>query len=45
VKEIGLPLVNDYAWEYGCHAIVIDIESSQIWDPAWGELQKSGSGE
>jgi hypothetical protein len=33
-------LADDYAWEYGYHGIAIDIESSQLWDPAWGELMK-----
>lgn len=31
-------LADDYAWEYGYHSIGIDIESSQLWDPSWGEL-------
>ena len=34
--EIGLPLANDYAWEYGYYGIAIDIESSQLWGPKWG---------
>lgn len=40
-----MPLANDYDHEYGYHAIAIDIESSQLWDLAWGDLQKSGGGE
>jgi hypothetical protein len=33
-------LADDYADAYGYHAIAIDIESSQLWDPAWGDLQR-----
>ncbi len=36
--RIAVPLADDYAHEYGYRAIAIDIESSQMWDPAWGEL-------
>lgn len=36
--DIAVPLADDYAHEYGYRGIAIDIESSQIWDPAWGEL-------
>jgi hypothetical protein len=31
-------LADEYAWEYGYHGIAIDIESSQLWDPSWGDL-------
>jgi hypothetical protein len=31
-------LADEYAWHYGYHGIAIDIESSQLWDPKWGEL-------
>ena len=37
---IAVPLAYDYAWEFGYHAIAIDIESSQMWDPAWGLLER-----
>jgi hypothetical protein len=37
---IAIGLANDYAANYGYHSIAIDIESSQLWDPAWGELVK-----
>lgn len=33
-------LADDYAWNYGYHGIAIDIESSQLWQPEWGELVK-----
>lgn len=33
-------LADDYAWNYGYHANAIDIESSQLWNPEWGELDK-----
>lgn len=36
--QVAVPLADDYAHEYGYHGIAIDIESSQLWDPAWGEL-------
>jgi|JI10StandDraft_1071094.scaffolds.fasta_scaffold5992899_1 hypothetical protein len=32
------PVADDYAREYGYYAIAIDIESSQLWDDAWGNL-------
>lgn len=35
-------LADDYAWNYGYHGIAIDIVSSQLWDPAWGELDVGG---
>ena len=38
--HIAVPLANDYAHEYGYHSIAIDIESSQLWDPVWGNLDK-----
>lgn len=37
--DIAIPLVNSYAAEYGYHAIAIDIESSQLWQGEWGDLQ------
>ncbi|HEY8578167.1 MAG TPA: hypothetical protein VIL88_17715 [Devosia sp.] len=37
----ALRLADDYAWHYGYHGIAIDIESSQMWDPAWGQLVTS----
>lgn len=37
----AIRLANDYAANYGDHAIAIDIESSQLWDPAWGTLVTS----
>jgi hypothetical protein len=40
--DIALPLANSYAHDYGYQSIVIDIESSQLWDDAWGRLEKSG---
>ena len=38
VVKDAVRLVDDHAWEYGYHGIAIDIESSQLWDPAWGDL-------
>lgn len=40
--DIAIGLANDYAEAFGYHAIAIDIDSSQLWDPAWGELVKPG---
>lgn len=40
--DVAIGLANDYAHAYGYHAIAIDIESSQLWDPAWGDLTKPG---
>lgn len=37
---IAVPLADDYANEYGYQAIAIDIESSQLWQPEWGTLQR-----
>lgn len=31
-------LAGDYAGAYGYQGVAVDIESSQLWDPAWGEL-------
>ncbi|MET3901421.1 hypothetical protein ABIB57_005392 [Devosia sp. UYZn731] len=39
--SIAIPLADDYADWYGYTAIAIDIESSQLWDPAWGSFQNS----
>ena len=36
--EVALRLADSYAEAYGYYAIAIDIESSQLWDPAWGSL-------
>lgn len=36
--DVAISLADEYAWEYGYHGIAIDIESSQLWDPAWGVL-------
>src|SRR5690606_38585953 len=36
---IAVPLADDYAHEYGCNSIAIDIESSQLWQAEWGTLQ------
>lgn len=33
-------LADDYADTYDYYGIAIDIESSQLWDPAWGTLTK-----
>ena len=38
--HVAIPLADDYAWQYGYRGIAIDIESSQLWDPAWGDLDK-----
>ena len=38
--DVAVPLADSYAHEYGYHGIAIDIESSQLWDPAWGVLDK-----
>ena len=32
--HVAIPLADDYAWQYGYRGIAIDIESSQLWDPA-----------
>lgn len=37
--NVAIPLADEYANEYGYRGIAIDIESSQLWAPAWGELQ------
>jgi len=42
--HVAVPLADDYAHEYGYRGIAVDIESSQLWDPAWGELEKPGEG-
>lgn len=36
----AIRLADDYADAYGYYGIAIDIESSQLWDPVWGELVK-----
>jgi hypothetical protein len=38
--DVALHLADTYAEAYGYYAIAIDIESSQLWDPAWGALNK-----
>jgi hypothetical protein len=38
--DVALPLADSYAEAYGYHAIAIDIESSQLWDEAWGRLER-----
>jgi len=38
--DVALHLADSYAEAYGYYAIAIDIESSQLWDPAWGPLAK-----
>ncbi|WP_092423233.1 hypothetical protein [Devosia crocina] len=40
--DIAVPLVNEYAYVCGYHTIAIDIESSQLWDPARGQLEVRG---
>lgn len=35
---IAISLADSYAEAYGYHAIAVDIESSQLWDEAWGAL-------
>ncbi|MBU1335733.1 MAG: hypothetical protein KJ944_00090 [Alphaproteobacteria bacterium] len=37
--HVAVPLADSYADAYGYHAIAIDIESSQLWDDAWGKLE------
>ena len=32
--HVAVPLADDYAHVYGYRGIAIDIESSQLWDPA-----------
>lgn len=41
--EVAIPLADSYAHEYGYRGIAIDIESSQLWDAAWGELSGGAS--
>jgi hypothetical protein len=41
---VAIGLADGYAHEYGYHGIAIDIESSQLWDPAWGVLTVPGEG-
>jgi hypothetical protein len=36
----AIRLADDYADAYCYYGIAIDIESSQLWDPAWGKLVK-----
>ena len=38
--HVAVPLADSYAHEYGYRAIAIDIESSQLWQPEWGDLQR-----
>lgn len=38
--DVALHLADSYAQAYGYYAIAVDIESSQLWDPAWGKLGK-----
>lgn len=38
--DVAIGLANGYAEAYGYYAIAIDIESSQLWQPEWGELTK-----
>ena len=38
----AIRLADDYAHAYGYYGIAIDIESSQLWDPAWGNLVAPG---
>jgi hypothetical protein len=40
--DIAIALADDYAWEMGYYGISIDIESSQMWNPGWGKLEKGG---
>jgi len=35
----AIRLANDYAAAYGYPGIAIDIESSQLWNDAWGKLE------
>jgi hypothetical protein len=35
---IAVSLADSYAEAYGYRTIAIDIESSQLWDTAWGTL-------
>lgn len=37
--DVAVRLADDYAHAYGYSGIAIDIESSQLWDPAWGRLE------
>lgn len=39
--DVAVKLADDYAQAYGYSAIAIDIESSQLWDAAWGDLMPS----
>lgn len=36
----AIRLADDYADAYGYYGIAIDIESSQLWQPEWGELTR-----
>ena len=38
--DVAVPLADSYAHEFGYHAIAIDIDSSQLWQPEWGQLQR-----
>ena len=38
--DVALHLADSYAQAYGYYAIAVDIDSSQLWDPAWGTLAK-----
>lgn len=38
--DVAVPLADDYAHQFGYQAIALDIESSQMWEPAWGALDR-----
>lgn len=35
----ALRIADRWAYRYGFEEVVIDIESSQLWDPKWGKLE------
>ena len=38
IKE-ALKHAKHYALGYGTERVIVDIESSQLWDPKWGKLE------
>lgn len=38
--QLALSLARDYAEAYGYRAILVDIESSQLWSEEWGRLER-----
>lgn len=41
----ALSVANRWAYRYGHEEVVIDIESSQLWDKSWGDLEMPTEGD